>query len=55
MILPRMCKGLFTSIALLNIDTHQFVNEILCRVTDIIPVRRIKFKFTYNSLVSFLL
>lgn len=55
MILPRMCKGLFATKAFLDIDAHQFVNEILCRLTDIVPVRRIKFKFTYNSLVSFLL
>lgn len=55
MILPGMCEGLLASIALVDIDAHQLVNEVLGRVADIVPVRRIKFKFTYNSLVSSLL
>jgi len=42
-----MLQGLFTSISFIHFYTHQHSNEILCRIANIIPVRRIELKLSY--------
>lgn len=50
-----MRQSLFAGVSFVNVNAHQFLYEILRGIANVVPVRRIEFKFTYNSLVSSLL
>lgn len=45
--LPGMLKGFAAGVALVDIDAHQPADEILGRIADVVPIRRVKFEFTY--------
>ena len=44
-----MRQSIFAGIPLVDLDTHQVLNKILGRIADLIPVRRIKLKFTCKN------
>lgn len=41
-----MGKSLFAGVSFLDIDAHELADEILGRVADVVPVRRVEFKVT---------
>ena len=44
--LPWMLEGFAAGVTLVDIDAHQPADEILGRIADVVPVRRVEFKFT---------
>lgn len=41
-----MPQRLFTRVALLDVDAHEPADEVLGRVADVVPVRRVELEFT---------
>jgi hypothetical protein len=44
---PGVLKCFAASVSLVDIDTHQPTDEILGRITNVVPVWRVELKFAY--------
>lgn len=47
--LPWMSQCFTARVTLVCVNTHQLLYEVFCRIANVVPVRRIEFKFTCNN------